>query len=60
VPLVTNSVPGDEVHHLVVGVVVVVDLDAVPINSWGEKQQMHILVTVSSLTNSIPSSLHTT
>lgn len=40
VPLVTNIVL--EEHHLVVGVVVIVDLRVVPINSRGEKQRMHL------------------
>lgn len=40
VPLVTNIVL--EEHHLIVGVVVVVDLRVVPINSRGEKQRMHL------------------
>lgn len=40
VPLVTNAVLED--HHLIVGVVVIVDLRVVPINSRGEKQRMHL------------------
>lgn len=40
VPLVTNIVL--EEHHLIVGVVVIVDLRVVPINSRGEKQRMHL------------------
>ncbi|KAG9508602.1 Disco-interacting protein 2, partial [Fragariocoptes setiger] len=40
VPLVTNCVL--EEHHLIVGVVVIVDLRVVPINSRGEKQRMHL------------------
>lgn len=40
VPLVTKVVLED--HHLVVGVVVIVDLRVVPINSRGEKQRMHL------------------
>lgn len=40
VPLVTNIVLED--HHLIVGVVVIVDLRVVPINSRGEKQRMHL------------------
>ena len=40
VPLVTNVVL--EEHHLIVGVVVVVDPGVVPINSRGEKQRMHL------------------
>ncbi|KAI1286480.1 Disco-interacting protein 2 [Halotydeus destructor] len=40
VPLVTNAVL--EEHHLIVGVVVVVDPSIVPINSRGEKQRMHL------------------
>ncbi|XP_076262849.1 disco-interacting protein 2 isoform X4 [Rhynchophorus ferrugineus] len=40
VPLVTNTVL--EEHHLIVGVVVVVDPGIVPINSRGEKQRMHL------------------
>lgn len=40
VPLVTNVVLED--HHLIVGVVVIVDLRVVPINSRGEKQRMHL------------------
>lgn len=40
VPLVTNIVL--EEQHLIVGVVVIVDLRVVPINSRGEKQRMHL------------------
>ncbi|XP_060054816.1 disco-interacting protein 2 homolog A isoform X3 [Erinaceus europaeus] len=40
VVLVTNVVL--EEHHLVVGVVVVVDPGVIPINSRGEKQRMHL------------------
>lgn len=40
VPLVTNIVL--EEHHLIVGVVVIVDMRVVPINSRGEKQRMHL------------------
>ncbi|UYV60395.1 DIP2 [Cordylochernes scorpioides] len=40
VPLVTNTAL--EEHHLIVGVVVVVDPGVVPINSRGEKQRMHL------------------
>ncbi|XP_074180950.1 disco-interacting protein 2 homolog C [Rhinolophus sinicus] len=40
VPLVTNVVL--EEHYLVVGVVVVVDVGVIPINSRGEKQRMHL------------------
>ena len=40
VPLVTSSVL--EEHQLIVGVVVVVDPNVVPINSRGEKQRMHL------------------
>ncbi|XP_048865831.1 disco-interacting protein 2 homolog C isoform X13 [Brienomyrus brachyistius] len=40
VPLVTNSVL--EEHYLIVGVVVVVDVGVIPINSRGEKQRMHL------------------
>uniref|UniRef100_A0A8C9TH00 Disco interacting B n=1 Tax=Scleropages formosus TaxID=113540 RepID=A0A8C9TH00_SCLFO len=40
VPLVTSVVL--EEHHLVVGVVVVVDPGVIPINSRGEKQRMHL------------------
>lgn len=40
VPIVTNVVLED--HHLIVGVVVIVDLRVVPINSRGEKQRMHL------------------
>ncbi|XP_043215224.1 disco-interacting protein 2-like isoform X2 [Amphibalanus amphitrite] len=40
VPLITNAVLED--HHLIVGVVVVVDPGVVPINSRGEKQRMHL------------------
>ena len=40
VPLVTNVVL--EEHYLVVGVVVVVDIGVIPINSRGEKQRMHL------------------
>ena len=40
VPLITNVVLED--HHLIVGVVVVVDPGVVPINSRGEKQRMHL------------------
>ena len=31
-----------EEHHVIVGVVVVVDPGVVPINSRGEKQRMHL------------------
>ncbi|KPM06723.1 disco-interacting protein 2-like protein [Sarcoptes scabiei] len=40
VPMVTNIIL--EEHHLIVGVVVVVDPGVVPINSRGEKQRMHL------------------
>ena len=40
VPLVTNIVL--EEHHVIVGVVVIVDKRVVPINSRGEKQRMHL------------------
>uniref|UniRef100_A0A672RXA8 Disco interacting C n=1 Tax=Sinocyclocheilus grahami TaxID=75366 RepID=A0A672RXA8_SINGR len=40
VPLVTNTVL--EEHYLIVGVVVVVDIGVIPINSRGEKQRMHL------------------
>ncbi|XP_056148624.1 disco-interacting protein 2 homolog C isoform X2 [Lampris incognitus] len=40
VPLVTNVVL--EEHYLIVGVVVVVDVSVIPINSRGEKQRMHL------------------
>lgn len=40
VALVTNVVL--EEHHLVVGVVVIVDPGVIPINSRGEKQRMHL------------------
>ncbi|KAA8591117.1 hypothetical protein FQN60_002060 [Etheostoma spectabile] len=40
VPLVTNVVL--EEHHLIVGVVVIVDPGVIPINSRGEKQRMHL------------------
>uniref|UniRef100_A0AAQ4P5R5 Disco interacting C n=1 Tax=Gasterosteus aculeatus aculeatus TaxID=481459 RepID=A0AAQ4P5R5_GASAC len=40
VPLVTNVVL--EEHYLIVGVVVVVDIGVIPINSRGEKQRMHL------------------
>lgn len=40
VPLITNVVL--EEHHLIVGVVVIVDPGIVPINSRGEKQRMHL------------------
>lgn len=40
VPLITNVVL--EEHHLIVGVVAIVDLRVVPINSRGEKQRMHL------------------
>ena len=40
VPLVTNVVL--EEHYLVVGVMVVVDIGVIPINSRGEKQRMHL------------------
>lgn len=40
VPLVTNVVLED--HHSIVGVVVIVDLRVIPINSRGEKQRMHL------------------
>lgn len=40
IPLVTNVVL--EKHHLIVGVVVIVDPGVIPINSRGEKQRMHL------------------
>uniref|UniRef100_A0A8C2HPA5 Disco-interacting protein 2 homolog Ba n=1 Tax=Cyprinus carpio TaxID=7962 RepID=A0A8C2HPA5_CYPCA len=40
VPLVTNVVLKE--HHLIVGVVVIVDPGVIPINSRGEKQRMHL------------------
>uniref|UniRef100_A0AAY4EUH5 DMAP1-binding domain-containing protein n=1 Tax=Denticeps clupeoides TaxID=299321 RepID=A0AAY4EUH5_9TELE len=40
VPLVTNAIL--EEHYLIVGVVVVVDIGVIPINSRGEKQRMHL------------------
>lgn len=40
VPLITNIVL--EEHHVIVGVVVIVDQRVVPINSRGEKQRMHL------------------
>ncbi|XP_059417074.1 disco-interacting protein 2 homolog B-A-like [Carassius carassius] len=40
IPLVTNVVL--EEHHLIVGVVVIVDPGVIPINSRGEKQRMHL------------------
>ncbi|XP_040208612.1 disco-interacting protein 2 homolog C isoform X3 [Rana temporaria] len=40
VPLVTNVIL--EEHYLIVGVVVVVDIGVIPINSRGEKQRMHL------------------
>ncbi|XP_062872276.1 disco-interacting protein 2 homolog B-A isoform X2 [Trichomycterus rosablanca] len=40
VPLITGVVL--EEHHLIVGVVVVVDPGVIPINSRGEKQRMHL------------------
>ena len=40
VALVTNVVL--EEHHLVVGVVVIVDPGVIPINSRGEKQRMNL------------------
>uniref|UniRef100_A0A8D0AXC5 Disco-interacting protein 2 homolog Bb n=1 Tax=Sander lucioperca TaxID=283035 RepID=A0A8D0AXC5_SANLU len=40
VPLITNVVL--EEHHLIVGVVVIVDPGVIPINSRGEKQRMHL------------------
>uniref|UniRef100_A0A8C1WYV6 Disco-interacting protein 2 homolog Ba n=1 Tax=Cyprinus carpio TaxID=7962 RepID=A0A8C1WYV6_CYPCA len=40
VPLVTNVVLKE--HHLIVGVVVIVDPGIIPINSRGEKQRMHL------------------
>uniref|UniRef100_H3CRC5 Disco interacting protein 2 homolog C n=1 Tax=Tetraodon nigroviridis TaxID=99883 RepID=H3CRC5_TETNG len=40
VPLVTNVVL--EERYLIVGVVVVVDMGVIPINSRGEKQRMHL------------------
>lgn len=40
VPLITNCIL--EEHHLIVGVVVVVDPGIIPINSRGEKQRMHL------------------
>ncbi|KAL3999067.1 AMP-binding enzyme family protein [Acanthocheilonema viteae] len=40
VPAITSNVL--EEHHLIVGVVVIVDPGVVPINSRGEKQRMHL------------------
>ncbi|KAL1228039.1 Disco-interacting protein [Trichinella pseudospiralis] len=40
VPLITSTVL--EEHYLIVGVVVIVDPGAIPINSRGEKQRMHL------------------
>ncbi|VDM91385.1 unnamed protein product [Litomosoides sigmodontis] len=40
VPAITSTVL--EEHHLIVGVVVIVDPGVVPINSRGEKQRMHL------------------
>jgi len=40
VPIITNVVL--EEHHLIVGVVVIVDPGIIPINSRGEKQRMHL------------------
>uniref|UniRef100_A0A158Q7U2 AMP-binding domain-containing protein n=1 Tax=Elaeophora elaphi TaxID=1147741 RepID=A0A158Q7U2_9BILA len=40
VPAITSAVL--EEHHLIVGVVVIVDPGVVPINSRGEKQRMHL------------------
>lgn len=40
IPDVTSAVI--EAHHLIVGVVVIVDPGTVPINSRGEKQRMHL------------------
>lgn len=40
VPAITSTVL--EEHHLIVGVVVIVDPNTVPINSRGEKQRMHL------------------
>ncbi|XP_034079579.1 disco-interacting protein 2 homolog B-A isoform X3 [Gymnodraco acuticeps] len=40
VPLITNVVL--EEHHLITGVVVIVDPGVIPINSRGEKQRMHL------------------
>jgi acyl-CoA synthetase (AMP-forming)/AMP-acid ligase II len=40
VPAITSAVL--EEHHLIVGVVVIIDPGAIPINSRGEKQRMHL------------------
>uniref|UniRef100_A0A915E6R1 AMP-dependent synthetase/ligase domain-containing protein n=1 Tax=Ditylenchus dipsaci TaxID=166011 RepID=A0A915E6R1_9BILA len=40
VPAITSSVL--EEHHLIVGVVMIIDPGAIPINSRGEKQRMHL------------------
>ncbi|KHN79066.1 Disco-interacting protein 2 -like protein C [Toxocara canis] len=40
IPAITSAVL--EEHHLIVGVVVIVDPGTVPINSRGEKQRMHL------------------
>lgn len=40
VPAITSAVL--EEQHLIVGVVVLVDCNAIPINSRGEKQRMHL------------------
>ncbi len=40
VPAITSVVL--EEHHLIVGVVVLVDLGVIPVNSRGEKQRAHL------------------
>jgi len=40
VPAITSAVL--EEHHLIVGVVMIIDPGAIPINSRGEKQRMHL------------------
>jgi hypothetical protein len=40
VPAITSAVLED--HHLIVGVVMLIDPGAIPINSRGEKQRMHL------------------
>lgn len=40
IPAITSAILED--HHLIVGVVVIVDPGIIPINSRGEKQRMHL------------------
>ncbi|KAF3856461.1 hypothetical protein F7725_017184 [Dissostichus mawsoni] len=58
VPLITNVVL--EEHHLITGVVVIVDPGVIPTSTLGERSNACTFVTPSSLTSWIPSMLRTT